>query len=232
MRSGVCFDATGTLFEAAESIGEIYRRVALDFGVDLPAWRLDDAFRRILAQAPPRSPSTASRDERRAAERDWWRERIRQTFQATDSTVRFADFPAFAARLFDAFRRADVWRVRPGIDEVLATLRRAGCPLAVVSNFDHRLLEVLEVLDLKSYFDFVAIPSTLGLAKPARALFSRVGKALDRPLERLVYVGDDDPETLAAIEAHGLRVIDVRRAVAPDALLASLAAAIPLDLPG
>ena len=49
----VLFDAAGTLIELAESVGETYARIAERFGVALPASRLDDAFYRVWASAPP-----------------------------------------------------------------------------------------------------------------------------------------------------------------------------------
>ena len=53
-RAGLCFDATGTLIEMTASVGEVYHQVAHTFGVDLPADQLDDAFRRVMRDAPPR----------------------------------------------------------------------------------------------------------------------------------------------------------------------------------
>ncbi len=214
----ICFDATGTLIETTQSVGETYRRFALEAGVDLPAWRLDDAFRRILRHAPARGLDGASFEERCAHEVDWWFERIRQTFQATDSTVRFDDFRAFAQALFDFYAGADAWRPRPGIPELLARLRDRGSRLFVVSNFDHRLPQILEAIDLKQFFDDILIPSRAARAKPDRALFEAVGTAVGLPLEALLYVGDDAPEILAEIAAHGLRVLDVREAGGPASL--------------
>jgi putative hydrolase of the HAD superfamily len=206
----LCFDATGTLIETAEPVGEVYRRIALEFGVDLPAWRLDDAFRRVLRLAPARGVAGASRDERRRQEVEWWSELVRQTFQATDSTVSFPDFAGFARALFDAYRSSAAWRTRAGVREALRTLDRQGVRMAVVSNFDHRLPEILEALDLKHFFERIEIPSEHGWRKPDRALFEAVAESFGRPLDELAYLGDDTPETLGAIRDLGLRVIDVR----------------------
>jgi len=213
----ICFDATGTLIETAESVGEVYGRVAREFGVDLPAWRLDDAFRRILLRAPTRGAEGPSVEARRVSEKSWWFERIRETFQATDSTARFADFQAFAAALFETYRAPGAWRLRPGTREMLTAIRRAGLPMTVASNFDHRLPEILEVLEISPFFDFLSIPSLTGRAKPERAVFELILAALsmpelrEGPLDGLLYVGDDSPATLQAIENLGLHVIDVHR---------------------
>ncbi len=206
---GVCFDATGTLIEPARPVGEVYRELALRFGVGLPAWRLDDAFRRVLAHAPPRGLDGDSPSARREGERQWWSERVRQTFQAADSTVRFERPRDLAEALFDAYREPERWRVRPDVRSTLERLAHRGLPMCVVSNFDHRLLDLLEVLDLSRFFGSIWIPSECGHRKPQKEIFEAAAEALGWPLERLAYVGDDDPATRDAIAGLGLRVIDV-----------------------
>ncbi|MEZ4330765.1 MAG: HAD family hydrolase [Myxococcota bacterium] len=225
---GVCFDATGTLIEPAESIGETYSRAAREAGVRLPAWRLDDAFQRVLRQAPPlgeAGATGATQSERETAEIAWWRERVRQTFQAADSTVRFADAEGLFGGLFAHYRRPEAWRLRPGAREVLARLQREGCALGLASNFDHRLPDILEGLDLARFFSFVTIPSRSGAAKPDPRVIEAVGRALGLPLASLAYVGDDAPEVLASIARQGLLVVDV--ADCPD--LAALPARLRPD---
>jgi putative hydrolase of the HAD superfamily len=225
----ICFDATGTLIKLAEGVGDVYHRIALEYGVDLPAWRLEDAFRRILARAPPRGVEGDTINARRQNEVDWWFERIRETFQATDSTARFDDFPTFAAALFEFYRSPDAWRPRAGIPAALAVLRARFCPIAVVSNFDHRLPEILEGLDLSRFIEHIEIPSISGSSKPDQTLFQRVATKLERPIDEFVYIGDDAPEVLEAIAALGLRVFDVREMGNLEALsdLASTAATLP-----
>jgi putative hydrolase of the HAD superfamily len=206
----ICFDATGTLIEMTEGVGEVYHRVALEHGIDLPAWRLEDAFRRVLRHAPPRGIDGDTIAARERSEVDWWSERIRQTIQATDSSVRFEDFHAFAAALFDVYRAPERWRCRAGVARSLLALRDQNCSMAIVSNFDHRLPEILEGLDIARFFDAIVTPAQVGSSKPDRAIFEAVAKTLDRPIEQLYYVGDDAPEVLEAIGELGLRVFDIR----------------------
>lgn len=207
---GVVFDATGTLIETTESVGESYRRIALRFDVDLPAWRLEDGFRRVLRHAPVRGTDGETPEARRQGEVAWWFEIIRQTFQATDSTVRFADFPAFATALFDAYREGSAWRVRDGMRDVLEAVRAAEIPIAVISNFDHRLPDVLEALGIEHYFRSIILPSATGSAKPERGPFEAAAEALSCPLAELIYVGDDANDRLEKIADYGVQVVDIR----------------------
>ena len=207
----IVFDATGTLIQATESVGEVYHRVALQHGVDLPAWRIEDAFRRVLRHAPIRGVEGDGAAGRRAGEIQWWVERIRQTFQATDSTARFDDFPRFAHSLFEAYRAPGAWQLRPGIREVLQSLRDRQIPLGVISNFDHRLPEILDRTEIIDFFCFIEIPSNSGQVKPDPRLFEAAADRLDRSLSGLMYVGDDPPERLDRIASLGVRVVDIRK---------------------
>ena len=225
-RAAVAFDATGTLIEPTESVGEVYARVAREYGVDLPAWRLEDGFRRILRHAGPRGLDGEDEEARREGEITWWFEVIRQTFQATDSTARFSDFRGFAGALFDAYRASGAWRARAGAVALLDELCARSVPMGVVSNFDHRLPEILKDVGIIDYFESIETPCRHGRAKPDAALFAASATALGIAMDRLVYVGDDAEEVLAAIRGLGIAVVDVRALDAPEDLAGAVEAAL------
>ncbi|MCG8589927.1 MAG: HAD-IA family hydrolase [Proteobacteria bacterium] len=206
---GVLFDAAGTLFELRESVGTTYARFAGEFGVALPAWRLDDAFARVLERAGPMHFPGAPPDEQRELERKWWWQRVRETFRATDQTVVFADFNALAGALFRHFGRGAAWQLRAGAVEGLAALRAEGLALGVVSNFDHRLPKVLEDLEIDRFFDALLRPDARRAPKPAPDLFAAGARALGQPPAACVYVGDDPETDLAAARRAGLSALDV-----------------------
>ncbi|MCZ6781684.1 MAG: HAD-IA family hydrolase [Proteobacteria bacterium] len=207
----VLFDAAGTLIELAESVGETYARIAERFGVALPASRLDDAFRRVWASAPPMVFPDAAPEAVPALERGWWREVVRSTFRAADSTVRFDDFDAFFAALYDVYSGAPAWRPRPGARQALGALRAAGLAVGVVSNFDHRLDKILEAMGMTELLDFVGTPSRCGSRKPERVPFAAALDALGVPAASAVFVGDDPAMDLAAARAAGLSALDVHQ---------------------
>lgn len=207
--SAVLFDATGTLIETREPVGETYARIAREYGVALPAWRLQDAFSRVLRGAPPCVGPEAAPAEIEARERAWWRDVVRATFRATDGSVRFSDFEACFERLFGHFARADAWRARPGAAGALERLRTARIPTGVVSNFDRRLRGILDGLGLAARLDVVVLPSDAGAAKPDPRIFALALERLGAPAARAVYVGDDRERDLAGARAAGLRAIDV-----------------------
>lgn len=205
----VLFDAAGTLIELREPLGETYARVARSHGVELPPWRIEDAFRRILLRAPPMVFPEASPAATPVLERDWWRRLVRATFRAADSTVRFPDFEAFFDALYAAFARPEAWRRRSGCREALAELRERKIATAVVSNFDRRLPAILAGLEIAPLFDAVVLPSDAKAAKPDPPIFLLALERLSARASASVFVGDSQERDLAAARRLGMRAIDV-----------------------
>ncbi len=209
MIRAVLFDAAGTLIELCEPVGESYARVARDFGVALPAWRVDDAFRRVFARAEPMVFPDAAPGEVEALERGWWHGIVRSTFLAADSTQRFSDFDAFFERLYAVFSEPGSWRPRAGALELLRELRTRGLATAIVSNFDRRLPGILADLGLAPWLDAIVLPADAGAAKPDRRIFALALARLGVAASEAVYVGDDEDRDVAGARAAGLEAIDV-----------------------
>jgi putative hydrolase of the HAD superfamily len=220
----VLFDATGTLIEPARPVGEVYAEHAREHGVRLPPARLDDAFRRILAQAPPLSFPDAPADRIPELERSWWRSLVRSTFLAADGTARFRDFDGFFAALYAHYAGAAAWRGRPGAGEALRRLRAAGVATGVVSNFDGRLPGILAGLGLAELLDVVMLPGAARAAKPDPRIFALALARLRVPPESAVFVGDDRARDLAGARAAGISPFDVSGLATLDDLPALLLA--------
>jgi len=207
--AAVLFDAAGTLIAPAEPVGETYSRLARAHGVSLSAARVEDAFRRVFAQAPANVHPGETRERAAELERAWWRARVRETFLAADGTTRFRDFDAYFGALWEHFARGAAWRARPGAAEALARLRNAGRRLAIVSNFDQRLHPILRDLALAELFEQIVIPVDCGAAKPSRAIFDACLTRLGLAASACVYVGDHARLDVEASHAAGLTPIDV-----------------------
>jgi putative hydrolase of the HAD superfamily len=211
----VLFDAAGTLLLFREPVGETYRRFALRFGVDLPATRITEAFVRIISRAERMVFPGEPAERRRDLERDWWWRLVRSTFRAADGTASFSDFEAYFDLLWNHYAGAAAWYLAPGAREALDALRARGVPMGIVSNFDHRLPDILQALDIYRYFEIVAIPSEAGAAKPDRRIFEAALRALEaretpRHISRFaVYVGDRAVEDVAGARGAGLVPIQV-----------------------
>lgn len=219
----VAFDAVGTLIHPREPVGASYARLARAHGVELPAWRLEDAFRRVLRGAPAMVFPGEAPARRAARERAWWRDVVRATFRAADQMAVFPDFEALFAALFAYFGESGAWRSAPGAAAALRALTAAGRRTAVLSNFDHRLPAILVGLGLGEV-EAVLLPGELGAAKPDPRFFAAAGARLAVAPGEAVYVGDDPEQDLAAARAAGWRAVDVGSlatlAALPDAIAA------------
>jgi putative hydrolase of the HAD superfamily len=205
---GVLFDATGTLFDTAESVGTVYGRAAEAHGISLPAWRLDDAFNRIVASAPPRVFPDCDASRAAQLEQGWWRKVVRSTFLAADSTVVFPDPNAFYDSLFDAYKEAGAWKLRTGVAEGLRELKRRGIATGVVSNFDQRLPVILQALEVASFLDIVITPAVCGFEKPDPGIFKAALLALGTEASATLFVGDHPEKDRSAAERVGMRSLD------------------------
>lgn len=206
----VIFDAVGTLLHLREPVGATYARFAEAHGARIPASRLEEAFRRILAQAPPSRPAPGEPLEAAAArERAAWRQVVRGTFRAADQSVRVDDEDALFDALWAHYARPDAWTLAPGTREALDALAASGRALAVLSNFDQRLPPLLDALGLRARFDAVVLPADAGAAKPDRRIFEVCLARLGLPASRAVYVGDHAVRDVKAARAAGLHAIDV-----------------------
>jgi putative hydrolase of the HAD superfamily len=205
----VVFDVVGTLLLPREAVGESYARFAREHGVVISAARLDDAFTRVVAAAKPNVHPGSTLAVAAEREREWWCDRVRETFRAADGVARFDDFGAFFASVWSYYAAADAWRLLPGVEQSLDALAARGLRLGVLSNFDQRLRGLLPGLGLDQRFEVVTLPGDAGAAKPEGAIFDVCLKRFGLAGPRVLYVGDRAIEDVAAARSAGLRALDV-----------------------
>jgi HAD superfamily hydrolase (TIGR01662 family) len=104
--------------------------------------------------------------------------------------------------------RRNLWRrPLPGMIEVVAELRRAGVPVAVLSNSEGRLAELVEELGWSAHFVAIADSGLLGFEKPGREIFAWTAERLGVPLGRVVHVGDSLAADVNGALAAGMRAV-------------------------
>lgn len=226
----IVFDAAGTLLRLRESVGTVYSRFATKFGVTVLPTQLDDGFRRIFAQTPTPVFPGRPQGEIAALEKAWWREVVRRTFRAADSTIlesHFCEgFEKFFNALWNFYSSTDAWQAAPDTGWLLDALHGVGLRTAVLSNFDHRLPKLLEQTQLLQKFEAVILPSEAGATKPSPVIFEFALQRLALTNSQVIYVGDHPTQDLAAARACGWRAIDVRGHTSLRTLYAEIAAAL------
>lgn len=197
----VSFDAVGTFLHFAEPVPVTYTRFAREY--DLEATELTMRRRLDLAfQAAP--PMVAPADKNSANfERMWWMNIAARVYGCA---LNDPDFEACFDALFDYYASTDAWRVHESFEPMLLQLREMGVKLAVISNFDARLNGLLDAM-LPGVFDVVALPSNSGVEKPQTGIFTYAARQLDVSPERMMHLGEDDEEDVAAAQAAGMRAL-------------------------
>ncbi|AHE98457.1 hydrolase [Thioalkalivibrio paradoxus ARh 1] len=206
----VTFDAAGTLFGLRDPVGSVYAAAARAHG--LPARDgledlLERRFREVFpALAPPRyRPGDRAGND--AEDRAWWR---RLVLRVMDGLGPLA-FDAFFDEIWRSFAEPSAWQKYPEIDALLQGLRRSGLRLAIVSNFDARLVPVCRGLGLEPRVDTVVFAAEVGAAKPRAGIFHEAVARLGVAPANTLHVGDSFAEDVAGARAAGLRAVYLQR---------------------
>lgn len=212
----VFFDAAGTLLTVNGSVGERYAVLAREYGKDVVPHDIEAGFRRSFPNAPPLAFPGAPAAKLAELEHAWWRAVVRDVFADFGPFPRFDDY--FDA-LYAAFAQPEAWRLYPETRATLDTLRDRGYRLGVISNFDARLFDLLEGLDIADRFDPIIASSRAGAAKPDPAIFRHALTACGVSAEQAVHAGDTYDLDVLGARAAGVAAIlidRVGRATPPD----------------
>ncbi len=199
----VVFDAYGTLFDVAAPA----RRAAAEPGAG------------ALAEAWP------------ALARDWRAKQLQYTWlravagkhadfetvtgDALDWALEAAGLgaePALRARLMALYRELDAY---PEVPAMLAALRAAGHPLAILSNGSPAMLEAaVTAAGLEGVFDALLSVEAVGVYKPAAAVYDLVGKEFGVAPGAVVFVSSNGWDAACAA-GYGFETIWANRDGAP-----------------
>lgn len=209
----VSFDAVGTLFRLRDPVGVVYGRLARDHGAELPSTaeaEIGDRFEAVFESMPEMAfPGVVERD-RPLLERAWWQELVRRVMQPVleeDGGGTGFDLDGFFDELYALYGTAEAWELYPETGEVLDSLRHRGRRLAVVTNLDSRVADLLEDLGLRGAFSVVVSPATAGAAKPNPVVFVEAARRLELAAGAILHVGDDPEEDVEAPRTAGLRAL-------------------------
>jgi putative hydrolase of the HAD superfamily len=109
--------------------------------------------------------------------------------------------------VLDALLEAVRFRPYPEVRGTLARLRAGGARLAIVSNWDISLHDVLERTALRRLVDAVVISAEEGVAKPDPAIFHVALARLRAPGAGALHVGDSLEADVAGARAAGLDAV-------------------------
>ncbi len=204
----VCFDAAGTLLDPAAPIGESYASLAGRYGVRVSSAEIEERFRSCYSNCPPLAFPGAAADQLKGLERGWWKNLVRKIFERHEPFPRFEDY---FTELFAYFGKTESWTLYPETRETLAALEKRGFLLLVISNFDSRLLAILDGLGVASCFDSVVLSSIAGHAKPSPEIFQSALRLYDLKPHEAMHVGDSLANDAAGAAQAGLKATWLNR---------------------
>jgi putative hydrolase of the HAD superfamily len=207
----IFLDAFGTLFGVRDSVGQIYSEVASKYGVNCQPELLNKYFYLAFKNADPCIfPGVTSVDIPKH-EYQWWREINRQTFTAAGVWAQFDDFDVFFQELYVYFTTSSAWELYPDTIPALTHWQRSGVQLAILSNFDSRLYQVLKVLGLERYFSTVTISSEVDAAKPQPEIFMTALSKYSCEPQFAWHIGDSFDEDYLGARSIGLKAMWLNR---------------------
>jgi putative hydrolase of the HAD superfamily len=205
----VFFDAGGTLFQPHPSVGEIYARVALRYGMDVDPRAVEEIFREEFSR---RDKQVSGAHAAEKMEKEWWRSLVLEVFTRVTEVKNFGPF---YEELYDLFARAEAWRLYPEVPAVLEGVRRRGLRTGIVSNWDSRLQSICEGMRLLDQFDFILASAVVGSAKPDRGIFLEALRRSGARPEEALHVGDSVENDFRGATRAGLRAVVVLRQGTP-----------------
>jgi putative hydrolase of the HAD superfamily len=207
----IFLDAVGTLFGVKGSVGEIYGAIAAKFGVNVDFKLLDLAFYQSFQDSPRLAFPEAKPETIPNLEFAWWKAIASSTFEIAGVKELFPNFDEFFAELYTYFATSKPWLLYSDTIPALTIWQKQGIELGIISNFDTRINQVLEALNLTPYFQTVTISSLTGIAKPEPEIFNQALAKHDCEPESAWYIGDSLREDYCGAKAAGIKSFLIQR---------------------
>lgn len=207
----VIFDAAGTLIRLRDPVGVGYARVARRHGFAIEPEAAESAFRQTWKSMPPFGSGVpddgASGD---SAERAWWKALVMRVLEIA-APGRCSQPDAYFDDLFAEYAKPELWCPFPDALPTLGQLASRRLRLFVLSNFDSRLVPVLDGHHLSGYFEQIFYSSAIGYAKPSPMAFQHAVSHIGTPAEHCLHVGDDPIADWQAARSAGLQSFELDR---------------------
>ncbi len=211
---GVFFDLVGTLVEVNGGVGHQYAALAERDSLDLDPAVVDLEFPQALRSVPLADWGIeASLEDIALREKIAWHRVVSRIVEKAHLPPGepVPEFDDFFKKLFRHFTLAETWFVYADVIPCLEELMRQGYVVGLISNFDLRVLPLLDNLQLSRLLDSVTVPALAHAAKPEPGIFNAALARHSLRPEESVYVGDSLGDDVEGARRAGLRPILIDR---------------------
>ncbi|MGK7955226.1 MAG: HAD-IA family hydrolase [Crocosphaera sp.] len=200
----IFLDAVGTLFGVKGSVGEVYSYLAAQVGIKCDPSILEAAFYQQFKKAPPLAFSGVEIMSVSDLEYQWWYRVAYDTYTEANIMDQFKDFEGFFRELYDYFATPHPWFLYTDVFPALEHWKNQGIELGIISNFDSRIYEVLDIFGLTDFFQTITISSTTGTAKPNSHIFMKALEKHDCQPQEAWHIGDSKKEDYEGAKTVGI----------------------------
>ncbi|XP_069868084.1 haloacid dehalogenase-like hydrolase domain-containing protein 3 [Dipodomys merriami] len=228
------WDVKDTLVRLRRPVGEEYATKARAHGLAVEPTALGRAFGQAYKAQSHNLPNYGL--SQGLTSRQWWLDVVLQTFHLAGVQDAQAVAP-IATQLYEDFSSPSTWQVLEGAETTLKGCRKRGLKLAVVSNFDRRLEDILVGLGLREHFDFVLTSEATGWPKPDPRIFHEALRLAQMEPAVAAHIGDNyhcDYQGARAAGMHSFLIAGpapldpvIRNSVPEEHLLPSLSHLLP-----
>ena len=207
----IFLDAVGTIFGVKNSVGDIYTKLAKKYGVNREAEIINHYFYQAFKNSSPLAFEEENEEKIKDLEFQWWQNVTYKTFHQNETINDFTDFNTFFIELYNYFKTSQPWVIYDDVIPSLNQWQKQGIEFGIISNFDTRIYDVLDNLNLRQYFQTITISSLTGVAKPEDKIFlTALAKHNCQP-ENAWYIGDSVKEDYWGGKSVGMQCFWLNR---------------------
>jgi putative hydrolase of the HAD superfamily len=205
----VTFDAGNTLLYCDPTPSEIYAAALTRYGRPVTAAQVEPVFAAAWSELQERTPPGIDRySSRPGGEKVWWGAFLQEVLRRLEHD---AAWEVLLEDLYAAFSRPEIWKTYPDTLATLSAVRDRGLAMAVISNWDRRLPDILDALDLTEWFATITVSSIEGVEKPTPAIFHRTTSRLGVDPDACLHVGDSPLEDYEGSRLAGMSSVLIDR---------------------
>ncbi|VDN05980.1 unnamed protein product [Thelazia callipaeda] len=201
----VTLDALNTLVRLQEPPGHTYAKFAkLITNVQYSGSDLNEAFERNFKKLSKMKSCYGYGEN---GEVEWWTELVKNCF--ADIGNKKIEINEVAHRLYEHYGTIKPWKlIDTQIHQHLKQLQDRSIRLGIISNFDKRLRNILDMLKLSPYFEVVLLSGEIGIEKPNKEIFTKAAKLFQiTQMEEILHIGDDEEKDFSAARNAGARAL-------------------------